>query len=168
MAGTESGEHVHHIQKSPAAAQKPPNLRALEVKNLGLCLNFPFTLSLNLQRSIFHLRALLSRRACQGDLLVFVEDPSQFLQLIVMAVQVKTNSDKHVKLLIEFKICNLELVSFVVGGNSAVRVRRYTFKTIWTVFSIKCVRYFNSILVFPTFTGVKYFEKFFLVLTNYI
>lgn len=113
MAGTESGDHVHHIQKSPAAAQKPPNLRALEVNNLALCQTFPFTLFLDLQESIFHLRALLSRRACQGDLLVFVEDPSQFLQLIVMVAQVKMNSVKPVKILkdliymhsFEFRAC---------------------------------------------------------------
>lgn len=42
MAASETGEHAHHIQKSPAAAQKPPNLRALEVKTLLLLVFYPF------------------------------------------------------------------------------------------------------------------------------
>lgn len=85
-----ASEGDHRVQKSPAAAQRPPHLRALEVFTTRVqCFAAVFlVVSLTFYR-VFHPRAWLSLRACQDDPLAFEGAQFRCPQPIAMEVQVK-------------------------------------------------------------------------------
>lgn len=85
MAASET-EHRVHVHKSPAAAQKPPHLRALEVAFFLYCQFFPLLFSAYVS-IVFCLRVSAFLRVCHGDPLAFAG--ARFRPLLPTATEVQ-------------------------------------------------------------------------------